>query len=587
MAERHPTYAPGGRRANLTARRANVARPLRSALTLDYSQLLEREFPVCRLGSLEGVVAREAGVAVCLASGADRFVHAVEREVGERVAVQLARDLVHGAAVRDHLMRRRHVDPVVTGVPDRRCRDPHVNLDGAGVAQHPHDLAGGVSPDDRVVHDHEPLAGHHLAQRVELHAQAVLAQLLAGLDEGARHVAVLDQPIVARDPRRLRVAGGRRVSRVGDGDDDVGVRGGLAPQDLAHLASRDLHAVALEDRVRAGEVDVLEDAEGLPLGLDELPRLDPALAERHQLSGLHLAQELGADDVERAALRRDAVAGAQPAERERPQAGAVAEGHDGVLGHRDGREGALELRDDIGERVLDAFGLVRREQRGDQLGVRGAAELDAPVAELRVQLHRVDEVPVVRERYLAAVRAPDRLSVLPSRRSRGRVTHVSHRHLTLKRTQLLLVEDLGDEAEVAHGHDVALVGGRDAGGLLAAVLERVEREVGEAGDVVLRRIDAEDAALVARTVAIRKWLLTHPRSGGVDENPVARPRPTEPTNGVRRIRAARPSMRSPPDPPPSAAPAGALARIASLESPSGPPTASPAYAASAAGKTPP
>jgi hypothetical protein len=35
----------------------------------------------------------------------------------------------------------------------------------------------------------EALALHHLAQRVELHAQAVLAQLLAGLDEGARHVA--------------------------------------------------------------------------------------------------------------------------------------------------------------------------------------------------------------------------------------------------------------------------------------------------------------------------------------------------------------------------------------------------------------
>ena len=42
----------------------------------------------------------------------------------------------------------------------------------------------------------------------------------------------------------------------------------------------------------------------------------------------------------------------------------------------------------------------------------------------------------------------------------------------------------------------------DAGGLLAAVLERVQREVGEPGDVRLRRVDAEDAALVARSVAV-------------------------------------------------------------------------------------
>ena len=43
--------------------------------------------------------------------------------------------------------------------------------------------------------------------------------------------------------------------------------------------------------------------------------------------------------------------------------------------------------------------------------------------------------------------------------------------------------------------------GRDAGGLLAAVLERVQREVGETGDVAPGRADTEDAALVARSVA--------------------------------------------------------------------------------------
>ena len=43
---------------------------------------------------------------------------------------------------------------------------------------------------------------------------------------------------------------------------------------------------------------------------------------------------------------------------------------------------------------------------------------------------------------------------------------------------------------------------RDARRLLPAVLERVEREVGQAGDVVPGRVDPEDAALVARAVAI-------------------------------------------------------------------------------------
>ena len=55
---------------------------------------------------------------------------------------------------------------------------------------------------------------------------------------------------------------------------------------------------------------------------------------------------------------------------------------------------------------------------------------------------------------------------------------------------------------VAQRGDVAALAGGDPGRLLAAVLERVEREVGEPGDVVAGRVDAEDPALVARAVAI-------------------------------------------------------------------------------------
>ena len=66
---------------------------------------------------------------------------------------------------------------------------------------------------------------------------------------------------------------------------------------------------------------MLEDAEAAALGLDDLARLDAALAERDHLAGLDLAQELGADDVEGAALGGHAVAVADLAERQRAQAG--------------------------------------------------------------------------------------------------------------------------------------------------------------------------------------------------------------------------------------------------------------------------
>jgi hypothetical protein len=63
--------------------------------------------------------------------------------------------------------------------------------------------------------------------------------------------------------------------------------------------------------------------------------------------------------------------------------------------------------------------------------------------------------------------------------------------------QRRLVEDLGDQAEVLEHHHAAAVADGHAGSLLAAVLQRVEAVVGQLGDVLARRPDAEDAALLA------------------------------------------------------------------------------------------
>ena len=61
-------------------------------------ELLERVLAVRGLGPLERVVAREAGVAVRLARGADRLVDALERQVAQRVAAELGGDLLLACA---------------------------------------------------------------------------------------------------------------------------------------------------------------------------------------------------------------------------------------------------------------------------------------------------------------------------------------------------------------------------------------------------------------------------------------------------------------------------------------------------------
>ena len=71
---------------------------------------------------------------------------------------------------------------------------------------------------------------------------------------------------------------------------------------------------------------MLEDAVGLAGRGDGLADLEPAGAEGDHLPGLDLAQQLRADDVERAALGGDDEVGTDPAHLQGADAWGVAEG---------------------------------------------------------------------------------------------------------------------------------------------------------------------------------------------------------------------------------------------------------------------
>ena len=65
-----------------------------------------------------------------------------------------------------------------------------------------------------------------------------------------------------------------------------------------------------------------------------------------------------------------------------------------------------------------------------------------------------------------------------------------------------LVEDLRDQAHVLVDQDLPAVADRDAGRLLAAVLQGVEPEVGELGDVLAGGPDPEHAAGVLGSLVL-------------------------------------------------------------------------------------
>jgi hypothetical protein len=70
--------------------------------------------------------------------------------------------------------------------------------------------------------------------------------------------------------------------------------------------------------------------------------------------------------------------------------------------------------------------------------------------------------------------------------------------------EVIFGERLRDEAHLAVRVQLLAVAGGDSSALLAAMLERVEAEVGDAGDILAGRVDAEDAAGLARAI----WFVT-------------------------------------------------------------------------------
>src|SRR5205807_7952080 len=110
----------------------------------------------------------------------------------------------------------------------------------------------------------------------------------------------------------------------------------------AHLVPGLVDALAVQLRVRAGEVDELEDAQRrlrrrIPAG----PQA--ALVDDHELARLDLADERGADDVEGAGLRRQGVAVWEAAKGEGPEPAGIPGAEEGLLVHQHEREGPLEL----------------------------------------------------------------------------------------------------------------------------------------------------------------------------------------------------------------------------------------------------
>ena len=153
------------------------------------------------------------------------------------------------------------------------------------------------------------------------------------------------------------------------------------------------------------------------------------IVDPDDLARSNVAHHVGADEVERAGLRRNHPVVSELAKGERSEPKRVAEGDQGAVHESRHRIGALEARHGGG----NGFGerrLVARDERGDDLRVEPGRERDAVRDQLGSQLLDVHEIAVVPERDGARAAVMDqRLRVRPLVGAGRRVAGVADRDL--------------------------------------------------------------------------------------------------------------------------------------------------------------
>ncbi len=239
-----------------------------------------------------------------------------------------------------------------------------------------------------------------------------------------------------------------------------------------------------------------------------------ARVDAHDLAGRDLAQVVGADGRQRARLRCDHVAVvAIRSDAQRAHAPRIAERVDCVARAHHDRVRALRDAHRRHDLVGPGCAAGERDRLGEDLRIRGRAEPHV-VGQQRRELVGVGQIAVVAEGKRAQLRLLDeRLRVHDHRTARGRVAGVTDRHAAEHAAELFLVEDAGDQPHLTMAVDVAAVADREPGALLTAMLQRVEAEVGEPGDVFARCVDPGNPARLVKDVAgrLNRLLVVRPR----------------------------------------------------------------------------
>ena len=268
---------------------------------------------------------------------------------------------------------------------------------------------------------------------------------------------------------------------------------------------------------RGREVDPLEHA-GARRFLIQTPCKHPAAhVDEQDLARLDVTDLLVAQEAERnalggqhmglAAVERAFGSSRAPAPDERPDPVRIPESHQALIGdHRDDAVAAVDLAEDARDgladvlelglavggnsRKLAGFGALGRAHQAfgqeieNHLGVRmGQQPAVHPVLQLRGELRAVDDVSVVDHPQAEWIAQDEGLDVAQIALTDRAVAGMADRHIPGQMGHVLAGEDGFDQPKVLDPVEPVGIIGKDAGGVLSAMLERGQSKKGFASGI--------------------------------------------------------------------------------------------------------
>ncbi len=250
----------------------------------------------------------------------------------------------------------------------------------------------------------------------------------------------------------------------------------------------------------------------------------PVEIDLDHLARIDLADEGGADHVERDRFAGEYRRVAKTAHHQRADAERIAAGDHALRGHQDQRIGAFDQPQCVDD-LVEQLGITAGcDKVDDHLGVAGRLEDRAAANQVAAQVPGVGDVAVMSHRETAARQlGVERLDVAQAGAAGGRIAHVPGGHRARQFGDRFSARKIGGHmAQAAAREELGPVEAGYADGFLPAMLQRMEAERAD-GRGLVRAEHAENSTLFAQLVAVRVNERMSDVHESLEGSPAARP----------------------------------------------------------------